>query len=283
MVETLRPRTLPEALSFLKEKKAMPLAGGTDLMVHYRNYTGTGSRIDRPVLFTDAIEELRQIKMNPGSLEIGAAVLLSELERHKDVPELLRLAVSEIASPALRNRATLAGNICNASPAGDSLPPLYVYDAEFVLHGSFGQRIVSVHDFIRGPGQTVLAENELLTAVRIPLEDPLQPPRLFYYRKIGTRAANALSKLSLAADALVTDGRITDFRAALGAVAPTVVRNRNCESLVIGKKQNQIDIEGVLKSYEALIRPIDDQRSTAVYRKEVALNLIKDFLETLTA
>lgn len=277
MVDVLRPRKLDDALSWLKEKKALPLAGGTDLMVHYRGYSGTGSRIDRPVLFTDAIEELRQIEVLDDSLRIGAAALLSEIENHEEVPEVLRLAVSEIAAPALRNRATMAGNICNGSPAGDSLPPLYIFNARVVLAGPKGTRTLPVEDFITGPGQTVLADDELMTHI----EMPKVKEGIFYYRKVGTRAANALSKLSVAAMAEIEKGKIKDFRIAFGAVAPTVVRKLEIEEQVIGTAVEQLDVSAIRGKYDSFIRPIDDQRSTARYRKEVALNLLGEFISKI--
>ena len=277
MVEVLRPRSLSDALVWLKDNNALPMAGGTDLMVRYRNYTGTASGIDRPVLFTDAIEEMGSVKVREEGLEIGSSVLLSELEFHKDVPELLRKALSTFASPALRNRATLGGNICNASPAGDSLPPLYVYDASLVLRSVSGERTVPIEQFITGPGQTDRASDELLTAIRI----PLQGAEHIYYRKVGTRAANALSKLSIAGLVKIEKGNITDFRMALGAVGPQVLRSRECEKSLTGVSADQIEIDKVLKAYDSLIRPINDQRSTAEYRKTVALNLAGDFLKSI--
>lgn len=277
MVDSLRPYKLSEALIWLKENKAIPLAGGTDLMVRNRSYSGTSSKIKGPVLFTDAIEEMRSIKVEKDFVEIGGAVLLSELEIHKNIPELLRMSISQLAAPALRNRATLAGNICNASPAGDTLPPLVVYDAQLVLSSVSNIRTVSLDQFITGPGRTVLAEDELVTAIRIPLSGKEQ----IYYRKVGTRAANALSKLSIAAFSRFENNKIADCRIALGAVAPLIVRNRECEKMINGKTPDQIDIKKILQAYEPLIVPIDDQRSTAEYRKNVALNLIGDFLEKL--
>ena len=277
MVDTLRPKSLAQGLKWLKETKAMPLAGGTDLMVHHRDYSGTSSKIDKPVLFTDAIKEIREIKVEKDYVEMGAACLLSELEFHTNVPELLRRSISQIAAPALRNRATMAGNICNASPAGDTLPPLYIYDAQLVISSLRGERVIPVADFITGPGKTVLAEDELLISIRIPHAGD---ERIFY-RKVGTRAANALTKLSVAAIAKVSSGKVIDFRLAMGAVAPVIVRDAHVEKLLNGSTIGEIDINGILKAYEPLIRPIDDQRSSAKYRKTVTLNIIKDFLENL--
>jgi CO/xanthine dehydrogenase FAD-binding subunit len=262
---------------WLKEKKALPFAGGTDLMVHYRNYSGTESTINRPVLFTDDISELHHITVEGDTLNIGASCLLSELEESPNVPDLLRKAISEIAAPALRNRATLAGNICNASPAGDSLPPLYVYDAAVILSSVRGSRTVPLEQFITGPGKTLLAEDELLTSIIIPLERE----ETVYYRKVGTRAANALSKLSVAGYARFDGKQLSDFRMAFGAVGPVVIRLKSVESLIIGKTPAELDIGTIKKAYGCHIKPIDDQRSTADYRKDVVLNLIEDFIVKL--
>ncbi len=277
MVETLRPRKLDEALTWLSERKALPLAGGTDLMVHFRNYTGTDSLIVRPVLFTDAIDELHSVEDLGDSLKIGAACLLSELENNELVPSLLRQAISQIAAPALRNRATLAGNVCNASPAGDSLPPLYLYDSHVVLASSSGTRTIPLVDFITGPGKTIRTDDELLTHI---LVSKSQNEKI-YYRKVGTRAANALSKLTVAAFAELENNIIMDLRMAFGAVAPVVVRERAVEIIFIGKSIDQVDLDEFRQAYAPHIRPIDDQRSTALYRKEVALNLAGDFIRKI--
>lgn len=277
MVETLRPRKLSEALTWLSEKKALPLAGGTDLMVHYRNYTGTDSLIDRPVLFTDAIDELHSVEDLGDSLKIGASCLLSELETNELIPSLLRQSISQIAAPALRNRATLAGNVCNASPAGDSLPPLYLYDGQVVLTSHAGTRTIPLVDFIMGPGKTIRTDDELLTQILIAKSHNEKT----YYRKVGTRAANALSKLTVAGYVELENRKIKDLRIAFGAVAPRVVRERSVELEFIGKSIDQIDKQEFCLAFAPHIKPINDQRSTALYRKEVALNLAGDFLSKM--
>lgn len=277
MVEALRPPRLEEALNWLREKRALPLAGGTDLMVHYKNYSGTESLIDRPVLFTDAIEELRMVEDCGDSVKIGAACLLSELENHKLIPPLLRQAISQIAAPALRNRATLAGNVCNASPAGDSLPPLYLYDSQVVLASTSGTRTIPLVDFIIGPGKTIRTDDELLTHILLSKSGNEKT----YYRKVGTRAANALSKLTIAGYARLENNLIMDLRLAFGAVAPVVVRERAVEIMFIGKSIDQVDREEFREAYAPHIKPINDQRSTALYRKEVALNLAGDFVRKM--
>ena len=278
--ETLRPRTLGEALEFRARTEAVPFAGGTDLMVKCRGYTGTGVRVPGPVLFLDAVDELRAIEATEDRLTIGAGVTYTQmLERVDVLPELLRRAAELIASPALRTRATMAGNVGNASPAGDTIPPLYVHEAEVVLRSPDRERRLPVDDFLTGPGTTALDEAEIITGFVI----PRLPAGRLYYRKVGTRRANALSKLSAAGYARLESGRIAEFRFAVGAVAPTVVRLREAEELLVGESVSQVDMRRTLAAADSSITPIDDQRSTAAYRRQVALNSLQEFLSTLAA
>jgi len=305
----LRPLSLHTALLWRKETGALLFAGGTDLMVRHRGYTGTGPRIDRPVLFLDAVEELRGIRVvDPATdpaiiaapmIEIGAGCVLSDIESHPAVPELLQRSIGLIAAPGLRNRATLAGNICNASPAGDSPPPLFVLDAAVVLESIAGERVVPIGEFITGPGTTILRDDEIVTAIRIPVHAASSASgsarETVYYRKVGTRAANALSKLSGAgiarfggagagagADAgAKADAVIVDFRLALGAVAPVIVRVPEVEAMVTGRRAAELDPAEIAEAYAPYIRPISDQRSTAAYRKLVALNMVQEFVAKL--
>jgi xanthine dehydrogenase FAD-binding subunit len=277
-VKSLRPSRLKEALEFRAEHKALPFAGGTDLMVRFRGYSGTIPKLAAPVLFLDALEELKVIDIEENNLRIGAGITMAELLDFSGTPELIRRAVQLIAAPALRNRATLGGNICNASPAADSLPPLYVHKARVTLVSVNGERSLSIDEFLTGPGKTALKENEILLTIEVPLF--LAAGRL-YYRKVGTRKANALSKLSAAGYAFIDGGTVSEFRFALGAVAPTVIRLPESEVLVKGSKTKDLDSDEILKLAEGRIWPIDDQRSTADYRKQVALNTLKEFLEQL--
>lgn len=280
MVSSLKPKSLSEALSFRAETGALPFAGGTDLMVRHRGYTGTGPKIDGAVLFLDGVEELQAIEMRDGLLYVGAAATLTEIIAAPEMPKLIRRAVELIAAPGLRNRATMAGNVCNASPAGDSIPPLYVHEASVVLMSGAGERRLPIGEFFTGPGKTVLKGDEILAGFEIPLlsEDP---EGLCYYRKVGTRKANALSKLSTAGFARIEGGVIKDFRFAVGAVAPTVVRLPEAELLLKGEEIGEIDREAVMTAAAGPIRPIDDQRSTAAYRKQVALNALREFLDQM--
>lgn len=279
MVVTYRPESLTEALSIRKEHHAVPLAGGTDLMVRYRSWAGTLPKFPWPVMYINHLQELMGITRTVEGIRIGAGVTLSEVEHSSDIPELLRKAVSQMAAPALRNLGTLAGNVCNASPAGDALCALYALDAEVELSSLRGKRTLSIMEFIQGPGKKDLADDELLTSIVIPDVSY----NIVSYRKVGTRKANALSKLSFCALAKTKHGRIDDIKISFGAVGPTVVRSSETEKRLVGVDSTglQTILDTILSDYDALIQPIDDQRSSARYRKQVSLNLLKQFFEKL--
>jgi xanthine dehydrogenase FAD-binding subunit len=269
---TFRPKSLSEALEIRADARVIPFAGGTDLMVHNRRNSGVNPRFDAPVLFLDAIDEIREITRLENEVSIGAATPLAQL-LEADVPELLKQSIRDIGGPALRNRATIGGNICNASPAGDTLPALYVHEATVVLESVTGTRIIGIDAFQTGPGRTDLGSDEILTRILI----PILAEGSLYYRKVGTRRANAISKLSAAGYAASAHGRITDFRFAYGAVAPTVVRIPDAERLVINGEK-AVDVLDAAGRY---ISPIDDQRSSAGYRRQVTLNALEEFLHRL--
>ncbi|PSW17575.1 dehydrogenase [Photobacterium sanctipauli] len=292
MVNVYRPDTLPQALDKLAVGEHTVFAGGTDLMVRHSVRSGMAPNFAHDVVFVDAIEELRSIRVvDDGvhkALYIGAAAVLADLVEHPLVPAILRRSVAGIAAPALRNRATLAGNICNASPAADSLPALYVLDAKVVLKSVRGQREIPLAEFIQAPGLTTLKANEMLTEVVIPCNEFTHT----FYHKVGTRAANALSKLSVAGLAKVdgsadegSEKLITDWRVAFGAVGPTVVRSEELESLLVGqpveKLRHPAFLEQLVGCYSEIICPIDDQRSTARYRHQASVNLLRRWLEQL--
>jgi CO/xanthine dehydrogenase FAD-binding subunit len=274
MVETFRPSTLEEALD-LRARGALPFGGGTDLMVARRGYAGNLPRFDGALVFTDLIDELRSIDKEGDTLKIGSAVTMTELLDHPSTPDLLREALLLIAAPGIRNRATLGGNIGNASPAGDSLVPLYLYDTQVELRSLTGTRTLPLKELISGVRRLTLGKDELITRILLPLTDF----SFTRYRKVGTRRANALSKLSFAgALALGDDGTIRDLRIALGAVAPTVVRKENTEQTLLGIPLKTVNPDEAALKWTDVITPIDDQRSTAAYRKQVALNLIAGFI-----
>ncbi|MGE5581809.1 MAG: FAD binding domain-containing protein [Bacillota bacterium] len=280
MVAMFTPTNLAEALQIRREHPAIPLAGGTDLLVKKRSWSGTLPRFEQPVIYIGNVPEFKTIHViNDSILTIGAAVTLSEVLENQAIPEILKRAVAETASPAIRNAGTLGGNICNASPAADTLPPLYALGAAVLLANASGSRELPIFEFIKGPGLTVLKNDELLVAVNIPLVNY----QVIHYQKVGTRKADGLSKVSFAGLAGIEGGTLQDLRIALGAVAPTVVRSREAENLLKGRKINELSglVAEITEFYARLIRPIDDQRSSAAYRKMVSLCLIEYFIAFL--
>lgn len=276
MVSAVRPETFAEALQMRQEYQAIPCAGGTDLMASHRRHSGLVPRFERPVLLLNHLQEMRHVSVYGPELVIGAAVTLTELLGDWRVPSALLQAIAQMAAPAIRNVATLAGNLCNASPAGDALPALYCLNADVVLARTEGERRINVEDFVRGPGETDLRDDELVKAVVVPVEQF----DVVYYRKVGTRKANALAKVAFLGLAS-TDGEILrELRIAFGAVAPTIVRSRQLESECIGRSRQELTQmrTHLLDAYSGLIAPIDDQRSTAYYRKGIALRLLDHFL-----
>ncbi|MDA3846490.1 MAG: FAD binding domain-containing protein [Vallitaleaceae bacterium] len=315
MVLSYRPVSYADALSILTKVPVTIIAGGTDLMVKKRSWSNLAPTFDGDVMFVGHLEEISYIKKleksNQKRIHIGATITLEELLYHKDTPEILRQALGVMASPAIRHTATLAGNIGNASPAGDSLPVLYILNAIVVLASSSGERQVPIEDFILGPGKTAINSDEMIKEIII---DDCNFGTV-YYKKVGGRKADAISKVCFAGCGSKVDGQITDMRVAFGAVGPTVVRVRSLEEacvnahralqlsvsekpsedgLVEPSKVNfdqgdessnsiareQLDSETV-KKFADYVRPIDDQRSNAIYRKQIALNLLKDFITKL--
>lgn len=280
MVEAFHPRTLAEALVIRGRQAAIPFAGGTDLMVKLGRGAGALPGFVAPVLFLDRCEELRVLRHHEAALELGSMVSLAALAESPLVHPVLREIALSMGGPAIRNAATLGGNICNSSPAGDTLPFLYAFEAVVKLVSSGSERALPVADFLTGPGATHLEQGEILRSVLV----PDWSPRVAFWRKVGTRKANALTKVSIAAFADSGQGRPCRVRIALGAVAPTVVRLPGVERMLeeaLHEKGDDAGRASLLRSIReealAAVKPIDDQRSTAEYRREVAANLVVEF------
>jgi xanthine dehydrogenase FAD-binding subunit len=279
MVDPCFPSTLQEALQTLSERTCKVIAGGTDLMVQKRSPAGVLPAFYQPLLFLNHVKSLHQITADSNHLHIGALATYSEILEHPKTPPLLKAAIEQIAGPAIRNVGTLAGNIVNASPAGDGVLALVALDATLTSESLKGKRDLFVKDFILGPRKTALNNNELVTQIHVPLREPT----LARFYKVGGRKANAISKIAFAGFADVIQGKIAEFRLAFGAVGPVVVRSIDTELLILGQSLEQVvfDPEKIALLFEPLLRPIDDQRSTSAYRKDVALNLIQRFLREL--
>lgn len=276
MVKVFTPDTLAEALSIRNLHETLIINGGTDVMVKYRCWNGMKPDFPLDVLHIGNLPELKRIEISEGSLTIGAAVTLADLLEHPLVPEYIKLPIRQLASPAIRNMGTLAGNLCNASASADSLPMLYALDAEVTLASACGTRKLPVKQFITFAKQTLLHRDELMTEITIPLADYT----VSYCRKIGGRKVNAISKASFYAVGIKKGGIVEDVRIAFGSVAPMAVRDRSCEETLMGTAETELDekIERLRTRYGELLAPLDDSRSTADYRRNVSLQLLDDFI-----
>jgi CO/xanthine dehydrogenase FAD-binding subunit len=274
--ELVVPRDLGEALELLAGDPGAwrPFAGGTDLMVLFE----AGRLAHKKFFSIRHLAELRGIEEQDGRVTLGALTTYSDVRRsetlRRDFP-LLCHAARETGGLAIQNRGTIGGNIANASPAADTPPALLVYGAEIELVSSVGARWVGYDGFHTGYKQTVMRPDEMIARIRLPR------PRAgaqHYYRKVGTRRAQAISKVCMAGLLEMEGGRVGEMRLALGSVAPIVLRCRQTEDVIRGRALDAETVEAARAALATEIAPIDDIRSTAGYRLRVALNLLGDFL-----
>ncbi len=273
------PASLPDALEHLRGGEVTILAGGTDLMP--QTHAGRVT-LKRGLLNVRRVPELRRVERAEGAVRIGALCTITELMRDPLVREhfgLLADACDHFASDQLRNAATIGGNVCNASPAGDTLVPLLALDAEVELaskpDGRVETRRVPLADFFTGPGRTARAPNELLCAIRLPLPPPGFVGRFF---KFGTRPALDISAISIAIGGVRSGRALTHARVAYGAVAPVPLRARRTEAALEGVPLDAAAIDRVAATARDEVRPIDDVRASAWYRKELVFNMTRRIL-----
>ena len=277
MIQHYIPSNLNEALEILSKHNCFILAGGTDLMVQKHVSTGVLPHFEKDILYVMDLKELDYINQDSDkNIHIGASTRFIEIEESPLVPEIYKKVIREIASPNIRNMATMTGNIANASPAGDSIVPLVLNDADVVLVSVNGERTVSVNDFILGVRKIDRKPDEMIKEI------VLKPQELnYFYKKVGSRKAESITKVSFLGAYRVEDGIIKDFRVAFGSVAIKVVRNTKVEKKYIGKSVKELKVNQVVQDYAKLIAPITDQRSNKEYRHKVAMNLLKKFLVDL--
>jgi xanthine dehydrogenase small subunit len=263
--QLLTPRSLREAVRMLdSEGPLTPMAGCTDLYVALN----AGALAARRFLNLWELDELRRIAVRGRTLSIGALCTYTDLIRSRVVRTrvpMLVAASKEIGGPQIQNRGTIGGNVANASPAGDTLPVLLAADAMILIRSVHGDRRVPFVEFYTGYRRSVLQPNELIAAVEIPAITGRQ-----WFRKVGTRAAQAISKVVMAG---IDPGRGRAPRVAIGSVAPTVVRLPSTET-ALAAGASVADAQRILLDE---IAPIDDVRSTADYRRRVAANLLASF------
>ena len=279
--EMVAPGSLSAALELLAHESQtwLPIAGGTDVMVQY----AAGKLPARKLMSIWNLPELRQIEVSQNEIWIGAGCTYTDLRRHEIVSSelpLLASVASWIGGIANQNRGTIGGNIVNASPAADSLPALLAYDAELVLASVRGERRLRYRNFHTAYKKMELAPDELIRAVCVARK---YSEYVSYTRKVGTRNAQAIAKVCVAALGRLENGSIADVRIAIGSVAPIPFRLPDTERILTGQRIEPGLLVLARKTAAAEILPIDDIRSTARYRSAVAGNLIVEFLERLGA
>ncbi len=272
MTAVLLPHRMDELWSMRTDHpEAALMAGGTDLLVRVRS----GLEQPETVICLERLPELRSIRVEHDRLCIGACATHRECLESPSVREhtpILAQALGHLGGPQIRNMGTIGGNICTASPAGDSLPPLYALEAEVVLRSRNAERRLPLVDFIHGSGRIALRPGEILAEIRVPLAEGFQ---VQHFEKVGRRNALAIAVVSLAA--LVRTGPrgiVQEARLALGSVGLTVVRPVEAEKALVGRKLSPSALNQAARLVRAAVNPIDDIRATAAYRRQVAGNLL---------
>lgn len=247
------------------------------VMKHQR--AGLIPNFDKDICYIANLKELQYIFEDEKGVHIGAGTKFVDIEESLIVPDLIKQIIHELASPNIRNMATMAGNIANASPAGDSIVGLYLLDATVELVSAHGSRVVPVDEFIFGVRKIHRKANELIKEIFISHHDDLNT----YWRKVGSRAAESISKITFAGGYQVEDGKVVDFRMAFGSVSITCVRRKEIEKKYIGMTVEELKnhADDIIADMSKFVTPITDQRSTKEYRFKVAMNILKDFINVI--
>jgi CO/xanthine dehydrogenase FAD-binding subunit len=277
-MDAVRARNLKHALremSGTPDVRPTPIAGGTDLYV----YLNAGTLEPRRFLDLWGVRELRGVRVGRDGITFGALATFREIREHPAVRRRLpslAAAAAEVGAWQIQNRATIAGNVANASPAGDSLPVLLAHDAVVRVRSVRGERAIPFADLYRGYRALALDPDELIVALHV----PFSPPRAAaFFRKVGTRRAQSISKVVFAGVlAAGRDAAITHARLAFGSVAPVPLRARIAEEALLRGRPSAKLREHALDALEADLTPIDDIRSTREYRLQVARNVLAQFL-----
>ncbi len=261
----LRPTRLADAIAALGDNGGRALAGGTDLLVR----AGREQPWPDGLVDLKALPELQELHRDDAVLRIGAGLPLSDLIAAPELapfPILLE-SMRVFAARQIRERATLGGNLANASPAADTLPPLICHDARCVTD----RRVIPVAELATGPGQTCLEADELILAIELPLP---RPDSRGFFHKLAPREAMAISRVTVCAWLELKQGEVGEVRIALGAVAPTVIRALRAEEKLRGGALDPQRIAGAAKAAAAECHPIDDLRAGADYRRSMVERLL---------
>jgi CO/xanthine dehydrogenase FAD-binding subunit len=270
-----RPTRVDEALAMLARGERTILAGGTDF---YPSRVGIAPRDD--VIDVTALADLRGIKERAKGWRFGAATTWADVIEAKLPPlfDGLKLAAREVGGMQIQNAGTIAGNLCNASPAADGVPPLLTLDASVEIASAESRRTLPLEQFILGPRRTALRAGELVTAVFIPR--PGRPARSDFL-KLGARKYLVISIAMVACVLEVEDGTVRAARVAVGSCSPVAMRLPKLEQALAGRRLDRDLCDGVLSEHLEHLSPIDDVRASAGYRKEAALTLVRRSLARL--
>ena len=281
--QVYNPKNLSELNSFLAGSAGTVryIAGATDLMVQSEDWHNADILID----LSGVYEITKKIEVENNGIRIGSGVVMSDVMYHPLINEnfpMLVEACRQIGSVQIRNRATLGGNIANASPAGDTLPVLAVYQAKILVGPENGEEFYNyaLEELLQGPGQTGLAQNQYISFIFLPY--PVHKNRFWYFRKVGMRHAMAISKVSLAVLGWKDGDVITDIRICAGSVSSGIERAQSTENIIRGKVLNNTIIEQASRKILSEIDPIDDIRSTRSYRQRTCQALLTEALTQIT-
>ena len=268
MVNHFIARSLKDALELRKKSELIPHTGGTDLMVEADE--------NASYLFLHKIPEMKQILRDGETLRFGAACTFTEIIKHPLSPQILKDACSLIGAPAIRNMGSIGGNIGNGSAKADSALIFMVTDSKLRLASADGERIIPLKDFYQGRKKLALAADELIVEVLMPA-DGLEN---YYYKKVGARNALAISRVSFAGIMDIKDGKIKNCATAFGAVSDVIIRLDSIDKTLIGKTVEEARAlkAEYLNAFDQGIVPIRG-RVGIQYRKDVCMNLLRDFLE----
>lgn len=279
MVEKYIVSSKKEALEVLSKHDCYILAGGSDLMVMKKNTAGELPKFDKDVLYLSHVDELKGIYKDKDGVHVKAMTTLDEVEHNKEVPSLLRKAISQVASTNIRHFATLVGNLANASPAGDTIVVDILLGAKVKLESVHGERIVDAENFVLGVRKIDRKPDELITEIIFP--EVKYTGDMWY--KVGSRKADSISKVMVAGFYEITGKSLTKFALSFGSVSVKAVRSHEIENEIIGLEIKELEArrDEFVEKYGKFVTPIDDQRSNANYRRQVAKNIVAEFLDRI--
>lgn len=273
MIDCRRPETVDELLEIIDTGKYKIFAGGTDLMVRKRQWQGAERRFEEDIVFIEQIDELKGITEDKEHYHIKTCTTHRNMEKSLVLPECIKLPYRLMGNPAIRNVATVGGNVVNAAQVADSLPLLYALDGKILLKSKNRSRILPVNEFIKGKYKTDIRENEFLHEVIIPKIDITG----FRYKKVGSRKASILSKFSVVFLYGMKNDKLDYIRVSIGAVNELPVRNREAEERFVENR----DVKEFLTAIRKQMEGTDDKRSTKLYREEVSLRIVEEYLSEI--